>query len=154
MFSSGPLFPHPWLAWCRQLAPMFGGCPSKAPKQQVTCWNLTNHCEQCKETLLSLPFNNFPSFQVSNYSLTSLICDKCIYVACGKSKHPKPVLYDAMGRKVRQSNSSWIASKLTIFSERKLLDLWAFWPVSELLYAWRSSQSDWNVAWKFGQYNS
>ena len=28
------------------------------------------------------------------------------------------------------------------------------WPVSQLLYAWRRSRLDRNVAWKFGQYNS
>ena len=28
------------------------------------------------------------------------------------------------------------------------------WPVSKLLYAWRRSRPNRNIAWKFGQYNS
>ena len=30
--STGPLFPHLWLAWRRQLASLLGGPPRKAPK--------------------------------------------------------------------------------------------------------------------------
>ena len=59
-FQPDHLFPHPWLAWRRQIRPMLGKCPWHA-HSVVTCCNIIRDgCEQCESS------NNFPFFQPNN----------------------------------------------------------------------------------------
>jgi len=99
-------FPHSWLAWHCQLAPLHGGRPYNAPKHTGTMLKLARWLRTVRQNCsASLP-TTFRSCKWTIASLASFTCEGCGFRPINElDRKPTPLVYNAMGRMAFMCNS-------------------------------------------------